>query len=405
MVVAITPASRVRVHQALNCQVPDRVPLDIGGMAQSGIHRVAYANLRRYLGLPQVPIDTLNVITQAACLHEDFLERMEVDTRLVYGHWASEHRVKPEATADYRGFTDEWGMGWRMPTEGGLYHDLTVHPIQGDDLTAAIKGYPWPNPAAAWRLDGLRAEAERHHAAGRFVVLMGLCPGILEVGSWLVGIQRFYTELLADPDAIELLLAHMTRMKLTYWQAALAEVGPYVDAVCEADDVAGQNCLLMSADVYRAAVKPHHHRLFEGIRAARPGIKIIFHSCGAVRPLISDFVELGIDALHPIQLSAAGMVPAELKQEFGKRLCFWGGGVDSQRVLPRGTPQEVAAAVRASMQAFGPGGGFVFGTVHIIQADVPPANVMAMWDAYRDSRDYQGSRPAAAFQFRPASRA
>jgi uroporphyrinogen decarboxylase len=156
-----------------------------------------------------------------------------------------------------------------------------------------------------------------------------------------------------------------------------------VDLVIEADDLAGQQALLMSPRTYRQVIQPRHKRLFSFIKAQAP-VKVFFHSCGAVRQLIPDLIEIGIDILNPVQISAAGMDLRELKREFGQELVFWGGGVDTQGVLGAASPQEVKEHVRRNIGALAPGGGFVFAAVHDIQADVPPENIMAMWEAWEE---------------------
>ena len=169
---------------------------------------------------------------------------------------------------------------------------------------------------------------------------------------------------------------------MRYWERALAEVGDLVDLVIEADDMAGQHSLLFSPQTYRKLIKPRHKKLFSFIRQQAP-IKLFFHSCGAIRPLIGDLIDAGIDILNPIQVSAAGMDPKELKREFGRDLVFWGGGVDTQGVLGTGAPEDVKEDVRRNIEALAPGGGFVFAAVHDIQANVPPENIMAMWEAWK----------------------
>ncbi len=151
--------------------------------------------------------------------------------------------------------------------------------------------------------------------------------------------------------------------------------------------MAGQERLLFSPITYRRLVKPRHKRLFEFIKAQAP-VKLFFHSCGAIRPLIPDLIEVGVDILNPVQIAAAGMDPAALKRDFGRDLVFWGGGVDTQRVLGTGTPAQVRDDVRRNIEALAPGGGFVFAAVHDIQANVPAENIMAMWDAWHEYGAY-----------------
>ena len=147
--------------------------------------------------------------------------------------------------------------------------------------------------------------------------------------------------------------------------------------------MAGQDRLLFSPDIYRKYMKPRHTELFSFIKKQAP-VKLFFHTCGAIQPLIGDLIESGIDILNPVQKSAAGMDLVDLKREFGKDVVFWGGGVDTQRVFSTGTPDEVRDDVKHSIDALAPGGGFVFCTVHNTMANVPPENFMAMWETLQE---------------------
>jgi uroporphyrinogen decarboxylase len=169
---------------------------------------------------------------------------------------------------------------------------------------------------------------------------------------------------------------------------ALPELGPVVDVVAEFDDYGTQTSQLISPHMFRKQLKPRLGLLFERIKALAPGARLFFHSCGNVRPLIPDFIELGVDILNPIHVRAEGIAPAALKRDFGRDLVFWGGGVDTQGVLPSGTPQAVKDDVRRNVEALAPGGGYVFNTVHNIQPDVPPENLVAMWEALQEVGGY-----------------
>jgi len=353
-------------------------------MAQSGINRKAYANLRRYLGLPEVEIRLLNIITQVARLDADFLERLQIDADLAYGKWASSELAAVQEEGDYFIYVDEWGIGRRMPKDGGYYFDLYRHPLDADDVAEQLELYSWPNPADPSRFEGLREEARHARESGRFVTLMGLCPGIAEVYSWLRGFTNFYTDLASEPQNVARFLSKLVELKAAYWERALSEVGEYVDAVNEADDIAGQTAMLISPATYRQLLKPYHSELFAAIRRAAPHVRLLFHSCGAVRPIIPDLIEIGVEILNPVQITAKDMNPYELKRDFGKDLCFWGGGIDTQQVLVSGSAQQIRDDVRRNIEALAPGGGYVFAPTHIIQPDVPPENIMVMWEAWED---------------------
>jgi uroporphyrinogen decarboxylase len=200
--------------------------------------------------------------------------------------------------------------------------------------------------------------------------------------AWTRGFEQFYIDLAVNHEFVAYMLDRLVEFKCAFWQRALAEVGDLVEVVLEADDMAGQHSLLFSPETYRKIIKPRHEKLFSFIKQQAP-IRLFFHSCGAIRPLIGDLIDTGIDILNPVQISAAGMDPKELEQEFGRDLVFWGGGVDTQGVLGTGTPQEVKEDVRRNIEALAPDGGFVFAAVHDIQANVPPENIMAMWEAWK----------------------
>ena len=162
-----------------------------------------------------------------------------------------------------------------------------------------------------------------------------------------------------------------------------------VDVVTYADDYGTQQSQLISPAMFRKQLKPRVRVLFERIKQLAPHTKQFFHSCGNVRPLIPDYIEIGTEILNPVHIRAAGMDPVALKRDFGRDVVFWGGGIDTQGVLPHGTPQDVKDDVRRNIEALAPGGGFVFNTVHNIQADVPPENVIAMLEALAEYGVYE----------------
>jgi uroporphyrinogen decarboxylase len=213
----------------------------------------------------------------------------------------------------------------------------------------------------------------------RAVVVTQMTAGVTEIAAWTRGYEDFYADLAINHALVGKLMDKVNQVKAAYWGRALEEVGDYVDVMMLGDDFAGQDRLLMSPRTWRKLVKPRLKDLFDFMHA-RSSAKLFLHSCGAVREVIPDLIEIGLDILNPVQVSAAGMDSAELKREFGKDLVFWGGGVDTQRVLPYGTPEEVRTEVRRRLEDLSPGGGFVFNPVHNIQSDVPTQNLTTMWE-------------------------
>jgi len=177
-------------------------------------------------------------------------------------------------------------------------------------------------------------------------------------------------------------------LKLAFWEMALPPLRDVVDVISEADDYGTQVSQLISPRMFRRLMKPRLAVLFNRIHELAPDAKLFFHSCGNVRPLLPDFIELGVDILNPVHVRATGMDPVELKRDFGRDIVFWGGGVDTQDVLPHGTPAQVRDDVRRNIDALAPGGGFVFNTVHNIQADVPAENIVAMVEALHEYGTY-----------------
>jgi len=197
------------------------------------------------------------------------------------------------------------------------------------------------------------------------------------------GMERLMMDLASDEALACAVLDVMVERKLRFWEMALPRLGDLVDVVSEADDYATQVSQLVSPRMFRRIFKPRLQALFSRIHQLAPRAKLFFHSDGNVRPILPDLIEIGIDILNPIHLTATGMEPAAVKRDFGRDVCFWGGGVDTQSVLPFGTPQAGCDDVRRNLDALAPGGGYVFNTIHNIQADVGPENIVAMVEALR----------------------
>jgi uroporphyrinogen decarboxylase len=321
------------------------------------------------------------MMTQEAFLHEDFLDYFHADARLARRIDKEQSgQTKIVDAGDCTCYTDEWGVGWRMPKEEGHYYDMYKSPFDTDDWRERLKTYTWPDPAALWRFAGLRERALEAHKKNKISVVNSISPALSFHYAFLRGYERFFMDFVAEPGTVEYFLDKLTDIKIAYWDCVLSEVGEHLDIANEADDVAGQRGLFFSPDIYRRIVKPRQKKIFSFIKKKTPRVKILMHSCGCVREVISDFIEIGVEILNPVQISARNMDPFELKREFGKDITFWGGGIDTQNVLSKGTKQEVIDDVRRNIEALAPGGGFVFTPVHNIQSEVPPENYITMWE-------------------------
>lgn len=378
----LTPRERLRT--ALAHREPDRVPFDLGSTQVTSIASRAQQRLRAHLGLPDTPARVSDRIQQLDHVEEDLLRALAVDTRGLWPWNARNARIEEGDDGTHLSHVDEWGLTYRIPREGAFWYDLAGSPLAGGALTRErIDAHPWPRGDDPRQFAGLRAEALLHRGAGHAVVLKSLCAGLFEMAQRLRGMEAFLMDLVESPVEAGHLLDRVLEAKCDYWRAALSALGDLVDVTAEGDDYGTQQSMLVSPATFRSVFKPRLAALVRAMKQGAPDAFVFFHSCGSVRKILPDFIEIGVDVLNPVQTTAAGMEPVALKRDFGKDVSFWGGGVDTQAVLPRGTPAEVADDVRRNVDALAPGGGFVFCTVHNIQADVPPENVVAMVEALR----------------------
>jgi len=383
--------SRERVLRALDHQEPDRVPYDLCGTHVTAISRGAYDHLRGHLGMPPDEPEWLDVIQQVVIPGDDLLERLEVDTRglfpLTSHNWNVYEQL--EDGGDHWVYHDEWGMTQHFPKENGHWFSIVAEPLaDAAPEPATIDVHPWPNAADPRRVAGLRAKAEAFRKAGKCVMIKGICAGIFEMSQRIRGMQNALTDPMLYPETSDRLYGTLAGLKIAFWEMALGELGDVVDVVVENDDYGTQQSQLISFEQYDRTLRPHVERVFAAIKRAAPGAKLFFHSCGNVRPFLPGLIEAGVDILNPVHVSAEGMAPAALKRDFGDAIVFWGGGVETQHVLPEGTPEEVRENVRRNLEALAPGGGYVFNTVHNIQSEVPPENIVAMWEALQEFGRY-----------------
>lgn len=378
---------RQRVIATLSHEVPDRIPFDLGGSYVTGITKNAYIRLAQALGIDPEPVTLCDVIQQLAEPSEELFRRLDVDVRGLVPNIVRKNPPLEICEGDEQ-FRDEWGVLWRRP-KGSLYFDMAESPFSGQISKEAIEEFNWPDSADAALFEGLEEKARQHYDQGYAVMLENICAGLFEMCCRVRGTEQFLMDLLMDPDTACALLDKFVELKLQYYGAAAQRLGGYVQLIREVDDMAGQQSMLISPDMYRRFLKPRHRQLFEAQKELFPQpFYSFFHSDGAIFEIIGDFIEIGIDILNPVQLTAKGMDAYRLKQQFGKDLVFWGGGVNTQHVLPHAEPEQVRRNVRKRIAQLAPNGGFVFATVHNIQDDVPPQNILAMLEAFREMREY-----------------
>jgi len=381
--------SRQRLLLALAHQEPDWVPLDLGSTQVTGIHLLAYEKLREALGLPPSSGSLCDAIQQLALPEADIISRLGVDVRGLYPLNSHNMIGMEQESGDYWVYDDEWGITHHRPMPDGLYYSLVHAPMDMPGLSIQqIRSYVWPDMSNPARITGLRDLAEQYRTIGYAVVLKDPFAGIFEMAQRLVGFERLLVMMVDEKRLAAALFDKLCSLKLAFWEMALPRLADVVDVVSQTDDYGSQSAMLISPSMYRFQIRPFWKAVFTRIKELAPHVYIFFHSCGSIRPLLPDFIEIGVEILNPVHIRAAGMEPVALKRDFGKALSFWGGGVDTQGVLPYGSPNDVLDEVRRNIDALAPGGGFVFNQVHNIQADVPVENLLAMWGAFEEYRVY-----------------
>lgn len=391
---------RERVLRAINHLEADRIPIDLGGTRQSGIAASAYHKLKTRLGLSS-PTRVFDVYQMLAEVQRPVLERFGADVVGLYRPevafgihnenwraWRLFDGTPVEVPGEFRPATEPGGdlvlacdgkLVARMP-KGGFYFDrLETFP------GAAHVDLDTFQPALLSAADcaHYRAQAEALSRNTDFAIVAPMGPPYeLFYGLGTGDFQAWMITLATEPDYVAALCERLTEAWLVNLRRFADAVEDRVHIVQICDDFGTQEAPFLSVKMFRELFLPHYKRGCDWIHE-NTGMKILLHSDGALMPLLPALVEMGIDILNPVQTSAAGMDPVELKRRFGNQLVFWGGSLDCQKTLPFGTPAEVAAEVEAHVRAFAPGGGYVFAPVHNVQAGVPPENVVAMYDTAR----------------------
>lgn len=382
-----------RVRTALEHKEPDRVPFDLGGTMVTGINARALRNLRKHLGLSD-EVRIRDKITQMAETGEQIIKRLKIDVKNVSPAPPSNAGLAKDLglqQAHYR-LIDEFGMGWQMPVEGGLYYDLYHSPLRDARTVADIENYPWPDPLDSARFATLKAEADDVvYDQKKAYVLGRMNAGMWETAMWMTGYEKFYCDMLLNQKLVHAVMSRLLQIKMQYWQKALETVGSNVLVVSTADDLGGQKGLLVSLELYKELIWPYHKRLFQFIKnKAESKVYIFFHNDGAIWEALDLLIEAGVDIVNPWQVNCTGMDDTKrFKNEYGRDLTVWGGSCDTQYVLPFGTPQQVRDETKRRIEDLAAGGGFVFAPIHVIQGDVPPENVMAWWETLQDFGVYR----------------
>jgi len=377
--------SRERVLSTLDLKEPDRVPIDFGGTYVSGISIRAYEELTKYLGIETQKlrvrdIDMKGQVVRA--IDEVILQHLKVDFRPVYPKFPQK-KFEITEDKDFYSYIDEWGITLRMPKKGGFYFDIVDHPLKKAKIQD-IKHYPWPYPRKdeEWKqiLVKMYQEAKYLYENTDLAIVADISgDGIFETAWFLRGMENFMVDLISNQKFAKALLWKILEIKLWLYEQYLNFLAPYIQVVVVGDDLSGQDGPLINPKLYRTLIKPCHKELISFIKK-KTDAKVFFHSCGDITPWLDDFIEIGVDVINPVQVSAKNMDTKKLKQNYGHRIAFWGGGCDPQHILPFGTVDQVREETKKRIRDLAPGGGYVFSAVHEIQANTPPENILALFD-------------------------
>jgi uroporphyrinogen decarboxylase len=385
--------SRERVITALEHRQPDSVPIDLGGN-QTGIHVKVYKRVLAQLGIHEDKTVLSHFTQQLARPCEQLLDRFRVDTRWIRplaGYVDYDHQ-EPQHERGFVGRFDQFGVFWgqdeKKPIEEILYYDPIVHPLVDAKTVQDVERHDWPDGKDKSAFKGLREVARKLHEKTPYAVCSTAIGNTFETCTFLFGLVKAMKLVRTNPALLD---AAMNRL-LAYWKdyntTYLAEVGPFIDVACMNGDLAGQDGPLINPAFYEKHVKPVDTQLVKHVKKLAPRLKLNYHTCGSVPAFIPHLADVGFDSINPVQISAYDMEPTSLKQRFGKRIAFWGGLCNPQGSLPFGTPEQVRTETKHNVERFKPGGGFIAANVHNITAEVPAANIVAMFDAAFDNAKY-----------------
>ena len=371
--------SRERIRLALNHQETDRIPVDLGGSDCTTITLKAYENLKKHLGFK----DDTKIFSrrfQTVRVAEELQRMLHCEVRVIPYRPSVRDQTQSIAGDTY---TDEWGLDFQSD---GLYFNITNSPLK-DATIDDLERYDWPDPSDPERVKGVADEARYWYDHSTYALLgPGIACSLFEQCWYLRGFEQFLLDLVMDKEFAHALLRKVLDIRKVMYGNFLEEAGKYLDVIYVADDIAMQSGPMMSLDLFREMVRPYYEEYF-GFLKGRTEAKLFYHCCGGIEPYLEDLIDIGCDILNPIQTAAAGMDPVHLKEKYGDRIVFW-GGVDTQRILPNGTPKEVQEETAKMIDIMGTGGGYVLAAVHNIQPDTPPENIMAMWETLQEYGKY-----------------
>ena len=410
--------SRERVMAAIGHKQPDYVPLDLGSTPSSGISAIAYNNLKKHLGITGGQTRIYDVVQQVAQPEMEILDRFGVDVLDIgrvfnekdedwhevtladgsIGHYPNWFHPEKQPNGDYHVYDEEGTLIAKMPV-GATFFDQTYFPYvedypdnyedldhqMGKVLWSALVHSPWDHGGDKDFYKTLREKTLKLRESTDKALMITCGCNLFEWGTFLRRIDNFLMDTYADEENVKALVEQLMIRHMATLEKVCESVGDIVDILRFGDDLGMDTGMFMSREKYQTLFKPYHTKLNEYVHK-HSKMKTLLHSCGSIYPIIPDLIEAGYDVLNPIQTTAYQMDPEVLKREFGKDITFWGGGCNTRTILNHASPREVYEYSRRMIDIFNQDGGFVFNQEHNIMPDVPPENILAMYQAVEDSR-------------------
>jgi len=402
---------RERVLKSINHEEPDRVPIDIGGMRSTGIHSIAYRELRKHLGFDYDSVKLYDVFQQLGLIDRDVLEYFGADVapvnrlRPAFGikidSWKEGELVDNSPALVPEGFNpkkedgvfkikDDTGHTIAKRSEGSLYYDQAgvYHPLADAKTKEDIDREYERQEITEEEQEFLDEQATELREETDYAVMAEFGGSIYEQGQLLRGYKQWYIDLAGNKDFVKYLLDKLVENYMKNLETFIEVLGDKVDIVVfGGDDLGMQDGPQISPETYREIFLPRHKQMWDYVHEYTDW-KVFLHSCGSIYQLMPYLIEAGVDIVNPVHINAQGMDPERLKSEFGDEVVFWGGGCDTQKVLPTGTVAEVKQEVKNNIDTFSPGGGFVFTPVHNVQPDVIPEKIEALYKTAKDCGQY-----------------
>jgi uroporphyrinogen decarboxylase len=388
--------SKERLKAAIYFEEPDRVPLDICGTTVTAFSKIAFTEAMKFKGIsPDFDPYPIDPIQQIVIPDPHILQNLNIDTYRIGARRIMDFENKVVENKNQSSILDPYRCMWQMKRDTDLYYNQKTYPLYDFDLLSdALHDFELYDLSAFKNILAADIDYQLKNLGERAIVLDRNCAGLTEMSLRIRGYDKWFMDTVLDPDGVERLLDMLVDHKIQYWDlmAKIMEskgLAGEAIVISEADDLGTQSSLLLDPETLRSRVIPKIARLNRFIKSKFLNAKIFFHTDGAIKQIIPDLIEAGVDILNPIQYSAADMDLKELKSTFGKDIVFWGGGIDTQEILNKGSVDDVRDEVKKNIEILAPGGGFIFSTVHNIQPDVPPQNFWAMWETLMQYGKYQ----------------